>query len=182
MPRLDYFLHIRLQLFFAAATTGLPLGLYGADTPGNFVTWRPGLASSAQPTAAWLGKVKEMKYDVVVNLAPPESHGSIANEGGIVGSKGVTYVNIPVDFVKPKAEDFRFFSEVLRANASRNVFVHCQINLRGSSFMFLYRVIHEGASVEESAAKLTSVWAPDPVWKAFIEQTLAAHGKRVEIL
>lgn len=168
--------------FFAATAALLPLIASAADAPGNFVTWRPGLASSAQPTAAWLEKVKDLKYDVVVNLAPPQSHGSIANEAAIVGSKGVPYVNIPVNFGKPTAEEFRFFSEVLRANASRNVFVHCQVNMRGSAFVFLYRVIHEGASVPESLAKLTGVWAPDPVWKQFIEQTLAAHGKRAEIL
>ena len=48
--------------------------------------------------------------------------------------------------------------------------------------VFLYRVIHEGADVRESMAKLNSVWAPDPVWKRFIEETLAANGKKAEIL
>ena len=70
----------------------------------------------------------------------------------------------------------------MRANKDRSVFVHCQVNLRGSSFVFLYRVIHEGADVRESLAKLTGVWSPDPVWKRFIEETLALHGKKVEIL
>ena len=153
-----------------------------AQSPANFVNWRPGLASSAQPTADWLAKVKENKYDLVVNLAPPQSHGSIANEGGIVGSKGVPYVNIPVDFSKPTAEDFRLFSEVLKANRERNVFVHCQVNMRGTVFTFLYRVIHEGADPRESLAKLQSVWNPDGVWKRFLEETLKANGKSVEIL
>jgi len=118
---------------------------------------------------------------VVVNLAPPQVTGYIKYEGGIVGSKGVMYVNIPVDFMKPTAEDFRFFSEVVRANAGRNVFVHCQVNLRGSSFAFLYRVIYENADPREALEKLNSVWAPDRVWKRFIEETLAAHGKKLEL-
>jgi len=153
-----------------------------AQSPANLVNWRPGLVSSAQPNAEWLARVKENKYDLVVNLAPPQSHGSLTNEGGIVGSKGVTYVNIPVDFSKPTAEDFRFFTEVLKASRERSVFVHCQVNMRGTAFTFLYRVIHEGADARESIAKLQSVWNPDPVWKRFIEETLAAHGKKVEIL
>ena len=99
-----------------------------------------------------------------------------------VASKGVTYINIPVEFGRPTAEDFRFFSEALKANARRNVFVHCQVNMRGSAFAFLYRVIHEGAPVNESLAKMHGVWAPDPVWKKFIEETLRAHGKNVELL
>ncbi len=169
---------------FAAVLTlwAISAPVCAADDPANVVTWREGLTSSAQPSAAWLGRVKEAKYDLVVNLAPPQSHGSIANEGGIVGSKGVTYVNIPVDFRAPTAEDFRFFSETLKANAGRNVFVHCQVNLRGSSFVFLYRVIHEGAPIGESLAKLQGVWTPDSVWRKFIEDTLAAHGKRAELL
>src|SRR5688500_9245639 len=97
-----------------------------ANAPPNFVTWRPGLASAGQPSAAWLQKVREAKYDVVINLAPPQSHGSIATEGGIVAATGVVYVNIPVDFAKPTAEDFRVFSEVVRAYQGRNIFVHCQ--------------------------------------------------------
>jgi protein tyrosine phosphatase (PTP) superfamily phosphohydrolase (DUF442 family) len=152
-----------------------------ADPPGNYVTWRPGLASASQPSAAWLARVDAAKIDLVVNLAPPGVHGSIAEEGDIVRSRGVTYVNIPVTFAKPTAEDFHRFSELVSAYRDRNVFVHCQVNLRGTSFAFLYRVIHEGADVRESMAKLTGLWAPDRVWSRFIEETLAANGLKAEI-
>jgi protein tyrosine phosphatase (PTP) superfamily phosphohydrolase (DUF442 family) len=153
-----------------------------ADRPENFVQWREGLASSAQPSAVWLAEVKGNKYDVLINLAPPQSHGSIANEGGVVASKGVMYVNIPVDFMRPTAEDFRLFSEVMKAAGGRNVFVHCQANFRASSFVFLYRVIHEGAPTGETWAKLQAVWVPEPQWKRFIEETLKANGKGSELL
>src|SRR5512140_250198 len=126
-----------------------------AAAPDNLVQWRKGLASSAQPTADWLGKARDNGYDVVVNLAPPQTQGSIREEGGLVGATGAMYVNIPVDFKNPTPEDFRVFSEVLKANAGRNVLVHCQVNLRGTSFTFLYRVIHENADVSDSWAKLT---------------------------
>jgi len=94
----------------------------------------------------------------------------------------VKYVNIPVDFGRPTAEDFRFFSEVMKAGAGRSVFVHCQANFRASSFVFLYRVIHEGAPAQETWAKLQSAWVPDRVWRRFIEETLKAHGKSAELL
>ncbi|HUQ28914.1 MAG TPA: protein tyrosine phosphatase family protein [Usitatibacter sp.] len=153
-----------------------------ADRPENFVQWREGLASSAQPTSGWLGDAKANRYDVLINLAPPQSHGSIANEGGVVASKGVMYVNIPVDFMRPTAEDFRFFSEVMKASQGRSVFVHCQANFRASSFVFLYRVIHEEAPVGETWKKLQGVWVPEPQWKRFIEETLKASGKAAELL
>jgi protein tyrosine phosphatase (PTP) superfamily phosphohydrolase (DUF442 family) len=166
---------------FLIALGAAPVRAAG-DNPDNFVTWREGLSSSAQPTAKWLAQVRDRKYDIVVNLAPPQSMGSIANEGGIVGAKGVVYVNIPVDFAAPTAEDFRIFTQVMKASAGRQVYVHCQANLRGSSFVFLYRVIHEDAPAAEVMARLTGVWQPDRVWRKFIDDTLAAHGKKAEIM
>lgn len=149
--------------------------------PANFVTWRDGLHSSAQPSAEWLATVKDKGYDIVINLAPPQSHGSLQDEGGIVGAKGVAYVNIPVDFGRPTAEDFRLFSEMMKAAQGKKVYVHCQVNMRGSAFVFLYRVIHEGAPVGDTAIKMNGVWAPDRVWKKFIDDTLAASGRKAEV-
>jgi protein tyrosine phosphatase (PTP) superfamily phosphohydrolase (DUF442 family) len=166
--------------FSLAALAAMPA--LAREGPDNFVTWREGLSSSAQPDAKWLAQARERKYDMVINLAPPQSMGSIANEGGIVGAKGVVYVNIPVEFGAPTAEDFRVFSAIMKAAAGKSVYVHCQANLRGSSFVFLYRVIHEDAPVGETIARLTGVWQPDKVWRKFIDETLAAHGKKAEIL
>jgi hypothetical protein len=47
--------------------------------------------------------------------------------------------------------------------------------------VFLYRVLHEGADIGETGRKLNSVWAPDAVWKRFIDDTLAAHGRKGEV-
>ena len=172
---------MRRDLLAAVAALSFSWAL-AAERPGNYVDWRPGLASSSQPSAAWLREVDPAQIDLVINLAPPGVHGSIAEEGAIVASRGVKYVNIPVVFSKPTADDFRRFSELLATNKDRRVFVHCQVNMRGTAFTFLYRVIHEGADAREAMAKLTSIWVPDPVWKRFIEETLAANGRKAEIL
>jgi protein tyrosine phosphatase (PTP) superfamily phosphohydrolase (DUF442 family) len=150
--------------------------------PANFVQWRAGLASSAQPDAIYLARVKVEGYATVINLAPPQSYGSIASEGALVTGQGVRYVSIPVDFGKPTAADFERFSEEMRASSGADVLVHCQVNMRASSFVFLYRVIYEDAPVQEAAAKLTGIWVPNAVWKKFIDDTLAAHGKKADIL
>jgi protein tyrosine phosphatase (PTP) superfamily phosphohydrolase (DUF442 family) len=167
---------------------GLFLALAAATQAGaeprldNMVVWREGFVSSAQPAKDYLKDIKQQGFDMVINLAPPQSMGSIDVEGALVGSQGLRYVNIPVDFKKPTADDFRFFSDMMKAGAGKKILVHCQVNMRGSSFSFLYRVIFEGAPVTDTLAKLTSVWAPDPVWKRFIEETLAANGKQAEVL
>jgi len=148
--------------------------------PKNLVQWRPGLSSSAQPDAAYLKRAKAIGYDMVINIAPPEYPEAVKDEGAILAAQGVTYVNIPVKWSDPSPEDFRVFTEVLKTAAKKNVLVHCQINLRGSSFTFLYRVLTEGAAIEESRDKVLSVWVPNPTWKKFISGVLGGAGKKVD--
>jgi len=150
------------------------------DRPNNFVQWRPGLASSGMPSSSWLAQAKDLGYDTVIDLMPPHMHG--AGEREILESKGVRYLNIPVDFSHPTAEDFRRFTEAVEANRDRNVLVHCMINQRGSSFTFLHRVLHEHAAMREEQQKLLGVWVPDRVWRRFIEETLRANGKNPELM
>lgn len=149
--------------------------------PENLVRWRPGLTSSAQPDRDYLSRAKALGYEVVINLAPPEYNTAIETEGAILAKQGVVYVQIPVNWSHPAEEDFRLFSEVMRAAARKNVLVHCQINLRGSSFTFLHRVLNEGASPEEARDKMLGVWMPNPTWRKFIDTMLARAGKKVEI-
>ena len=153
-----------------------------AKRPENFISWRTGLSSAAQPSRDYLKQAKQQKYDMVINLAPPQSWGSIENEGAIIGEQGLAYVNIPVDFAHPSLNDFELFSGMMKASSDKNVLVHCQANFRGSSFVFLYRVIYEKIPVQEAGAKLTSIWAPDAAWKKFIQETLAQHGYKDEFL
>jgi protein tyrosine phosphatase (PTP) superfamily phosphohydrolase (DUF442 family) len=170
-----------LALLTAQLLTQMPAA-WADDKPENLVVWREGLTSSAQPNQAFLAEIDKKGYDLVINLAPPQSMGSIETEGALVGKRGARYVNIPVDFKKPTLDDFKFFTEMVKAGAGKKILVHCQVNLRGSSFVFLYRVTQEGAPMEEKLNKLTGVWRPDPVWKKFIEDTLSAYGKKAEIL
>ena len=159
-----------------------PIATAAPGDPANLVNWRAGLSSSAQPNAAYLKRVKSLGFDVVINLAPPEYDEAVPNEGAILAEQGVVYVNIPVRFGNPTADDFQLFSDIMKSAAKKNVLVHCQINLRGSSFSYLHRVINEGTGEDESRHKLTSVWMPNPTWKKFIESILATAGRKVELL
>lgn len=131
---------------FVALFANATLVCAAPDDPANFVSWRAGLASSAQPNATFLKRVKSPGYDIAINLAPPEYDEAVPNEGAILAAQGVVYLNIPVRFGHPTAEDFRLFSDVMKSAAKNNVLVHCQVNLRGSSFSYLYRVITESAN------------------------------------
>lgn len=87
------------------------------------------------------------------------------------------YFNIPVDFASPRKEDFERFARIMRENREKRVFVHCQMNLRASSFVFLYRVTELGEDPDQAFDDVARVWQPNAPWRQFIRETLAARGR-----
>ena len=161
--------------------------LFAADTESdaeliNQVKWTAQLESSGQPTSNQLAGLVKDNFGMVINLAPPPSEGSIQDEGGIVAGNGLVYVNIPVDWDKPTLDDFHFFTEALAAASGRRVLVHCQINMRASTFTFLYRVVHDGVDPHEAWEKVTQVWVPHDQWMDFVTLVLEDAGIDVELM
>ena len=89
----------------------------------------------------------------------------------------MNYVNIPVDWSNPTADDFDRFRAALAASAPDRVLVHCQINMRASAFTFLYRVIEEDTDPETAWSRVTDIWVPEGQWRRFINDTLLRHGE-----
>jgi protein tyrosine phosphatase (PTP) superfamily phosphohydrolase (DUF442 family) len=147
----------------------------------NFVAVSERIHTSGQPSEAQLGGLARGGYGLVINLAPPTTVGSIAQEGLLVAQTGLSYVNIPVDWHSPRYEDFELFSNILKQAGSRHVLVHCQVNKRASVFTFLYRVVHEGTAPDVAYENVTSVWVPDPQWKDFARAALKRHGIEFEL-
>ena len=146
------------------------------EPPLNFVAVSERLASSGQPSAAQLRELGAQGYGLVINLAPPESFGSLAEEARLVAAQGIAYVNIPVNWEQPTARDFAFFSEILGRAGERKTLGHCQMNMRASTFVFLHRVIVGGVSVDDAITDVHTVWVPNATWRKFIETTLRQHN------
>src|SRR5262249_31987712 len=108
----------------------------------------------------------------VINLALPTSDNALANEGSIVTALGMSYAHLPVNFQAPMAEDFKAFCGLMKAFEGRRVFVHCAANMRVSSFIFLYRVLHQNVPRPNAERDLRAIWDPDEVWSRFIETQL----------
>ena len=53
------------------------------------------IASSGQPTVEQFDEIASGGYDTIINLAMPDHENSIANEGSLVTSLGMTYIHIP---------------------------------------------------------------------------------------
>ena len=151
-----------------------------SSKPVNFVTFDGNLNTSGQPSITQLQRLSDEGYELVINLAPPDSYVSIHDEAYYIASSGVTYINLPVSWEKPAQNDFKQFSALLKIHRDKKVLVHCQANYRASSFVFLYRVIQEQADFEQTYQILQSVWQPDNTWESFIKTELTQAGLPVD--
>ncbi len=134
--------------------------------------------TSGQPSALWLATLKRQGIDAVLYLAPPTVSDALADEPAIVRQQGLQFVNVPVVWGRPSAEDYRAFERQLRPwrEQGLSVLVHCQVNMRASTFSFLYRVLNEGVMPESAWAAVSQVWTPSGPWKALVQQLLAERG------
>ena len=142
----------------------------------NYHEYSPRFSSSGQPTAAQLKAVSEAGFKRVVYLAFSDNHTAIDAEDRVVKKLGMDYVHIPVDFDNPTLEDFEDFAAVMKRDESKRTLLHCQINLRASTFSFLYRVIYGGVPMAQAKQDLDAIWVPDEVWYKFIVTVLQQHG------
>ena len=167
----------------AAVLLSIPLAALAHEGPApNRVDISPLLLTSGQPTKAFLESLRSQGVEAVVYLAPPTVGDALAEEPRIVGAQGIVFVNIPIAWEKPTAADFQHFTRVMTALAGRKVYVHCQMNLRASSMVFLHRVITLKEPPERAWESVQKAWVPNATWKAYILATLKAHGVAYEPL
>ena len=161
---------------------GLLIGgnqLQAADdlsTIDNYREYSPQFSSSGQPSAEQLEIVSKAGFERVIYLAFSDNHTAIESEDRVVKSNGMDYVHIPVDFDKPDLQDFEDFAALMNRDKQKRTLLHCQINLRASSFSFLYRVIYSAVPIEQAKQDLDAIWVPDEIWFNFIVDVLKQHG------
>lgn len=143
----------------------------------NFLKLSEKVATAGQPTAEQLEAIAQAGYQVIVNLALPESPKALPNESAIVESLNLEYVHIPVIWENPTLEDIGQFFNVMQANANKSVFVHCAANMRVSAFMYLYRLLAEGIDEETAKSDLHRIWTPNQNWQEFIDRVIEYYQK-----
>lgn len=126
------------------------------------------LASSGMLDLKQYDHIKAYGFKHVINLIP----GNQIKERKHVQSLGLSYQQIPVDWGHPKAADFAEFVELMQAYGDDKVYVHCEMNMRASAFVYLYRVLHLGVNKAEAEKDLLRIWQPQGTWQQFIQQTL----------
>ncbi len=148
----------------------------GVQEINHFLAISDQIGTSGQPTRGQFEDIKIAGYEVVVNLAMPDSENAIPEEGSLVTSKGMRYVHIPVVWQEPTLDDLSFFRDTMDSHTERKVFVHCVVNMRVSAFTFLYRVISLKVDPVEAKARMAEIWEPQGVWEMFVDEALQEHG------
>ncbi len=139
----------------------------------NFRRLTDRLATAGQPTEAELAAVAQAGYAVVVNLALHDAEYSLPDERRTVEALGMSYVHIPVVWTRPLRSDLERFFGVMDELTDQRVFVHCAANKRVSAFVALHRILHLGWQRDAAFAEMRTVWEPDTVWTAFLNDMLA---------
>jgi len=134
------------------------------------------LSTAGQPTDAQLRAVAADGFKVVINLAlHNDPRYSLPDEAGLVGSLGLTYVHIPVQFGAPTEADLLAFFDAMEAHRERKVLIHCAANKRVTVFLGLYRVVKQKWKPETAFSLMREIWVPDTVWSSFIADMLSKH-------
>jgi len=109
----------------------------------------------------------------VINLAPDNLPGSLANERRHVARAGMRYTHIPVPFDAPDDSHFAAFRAAYEGD-DEPVHVHCVMNYRVSAFFCRYNRAVRGMDKDRARALMEVQWSPEAseyrdAWIGFIE-------------
>jgi protein tyrosine phosphatase (PTP) superfamily phosphohydrolase (DUF442 family) len=147
----------------------------------NLVEIDPRLVTAGQPTLAGLGTLAAQGFAAVVYLAPFSVADAIREEPDILAAQGIRFVHLPVPFDRPAASHADALRRTLGELAGVRTLVHCQVNLRASSLVFLHRVIDRGDDPALAWEAVTRVWQPAGPWRRLIASQLRVHGIAFEL-
>jgi len=85
-------------------------------------------------------------------------------------------VNIPIEFGEPTEADFEQFVTAMKRFQGRKVLIHCQVNMRASTFTFLYRVTQAHEAPEQAYQAVARVWSPRGPWNRLLISQLSKAG------
>jgi protein tyrosine phosphatase (PTP) superfamily phosphohydrolase (DUF442 family) len=144
----------------------------------NFLPLSETLLSGGMPTLEQMADVANAGVQLVVNLAPYDAASDLQDEAALVESRGMEYLNIPVEWDSPRPQDLQAFMDAMDRNANKKILVHCRANYRATGFITLYRVLRLGWEPAEAFEDLRRIWRPEeyPVWEAFIKNMLAGEA------
>lgn len=156
-----------------------------ADAAGfsapNLVVISPTITTSGQPAAPALKELSKHGFEAVVFLVPAGVDSNVVGEDEMVKRQGIEFVHIPIKFGEPGPQHYAAFESAMKRLAGKRVLVRCEINLRASSMVFLYRSIALKEEPNRAYESVAKVWSPRGPWKSFIQEMLAKNAIKFEL-
>lgn len=139
----------------------------------NFQANTPKMVSSGLPNKAHFEALEKIGVTTVIDLIP----GDRSEELALISDMSFNYHNIPVIWKNPTLDNFKEYVSLMKIADTEpgKTLTHCRLNWRGATFTYLYRVTQ--LNEDEALAKqdMLSIWQPDDVWQAFIDQVKAEY-------
>lgn len=165
--------------FLAFVRVALPFAVSPGPLALNYVENSSRISTAGMPTQPQIARIADAGFDMVINLATSQAPWGAENERALVEQRGMRYSSIPVEFASPRKEDYERFAQTMRDNTDKRILVHCQMGMRASTFVFLYRVIELGEDPDRAFDDVERVWQPAMQWREFIRNTLVARGQKL---
>ena len=146
----------------------------------NVILISPLLVTSGQPSAQALASLGQSGFQAVIYLAPSSVPDAIKNEPELLSAQGIEFVHIPIPFGSPDESHFLTVSAALERLANKKVLVHCQVNMRASSMVFLHRVIRGNEDPAVAYEAVARVWSPSGAWRKLLAAQLGKHRVNFE--
>lgn len=141
----------------------------------NVVPISPTLVTSGQPTRAALQALGADGFQAVIYLAPSSVSDAIADEPDLLRRQGIEFIHVPIPFGAPQEQHYLAFAEALGRLSDKKVLVHCQVNMRASSMVFLYRTLALRQAPTTAYEAVAKVWSPHGPWRDLIVTLLRQH-------
>lgn len=128
------------------------------------------LVTSGQPSFDELALIANAGFKVVINLALTDASNVLVGEDRRVLELGMDYINLPLLFDRPSYTQSLRVLDLLKSLQQQKVWLHCALNMRVSSLIYIYRVHHLQMDEVDAQDLLHQIWTPNIKWSEIIEQ------------
>ncbi|MEX2213299.1 MAG: protein tyrosine phosphatase family protein [Phycisphaeraceae bacterium] len=135
-----------------------------------------GVFLASQPSADDFAQAKKGGVKTVVNLRH-ESENKDFNEKQVVGDLGLAYHNVPWNGPNELTDAKFDEARKLLREAERPILMHCSSANRVGAMWLAYRVLDEGATVEEATAEAKTVGMMSPDFERIAKAYVAKNKK-----
>ncbi|MEG0483468.1 MAG: protein tyrosine phosphatase family protein [Acinetobacter sp.] len=146
----------------------------------NFQFIHERLFTSGQPSAEQFQHIKEYGIDTVINLAFNDADPHLNGEDKICAELGLNYIQIPILWDTPADDQCLFILDLIaHLVQEKKIWVHCALNMRVSSLMYLYRQYFMDIDMPTAQELLHQIWEPNETWTGLIHAVgLQLQGRK----